>query len=251
MAGIGADKPRRPRPAGTPPAAARRPRVRRVVGVKLPAATLGKPPTKTSAKPVPQPQAERREQAIRRHLDAALQMVAEKGSIRFTLAEVGEAAGYSRGLAAHYFGNKSGLLRALSEHVHIRFIEQMRLVPASRPGLEALLNVVSVYLSDADTHPAAYRALQVMLTEALVSGSSLRDGMVMVTHLAMRLLEQQIRIGIERGEIRAGLDPAAQAVLILGSLHGVGNLRLMHPKPIGLAAIRDQMVASLRRSLAA
>jgi len=57
-------------------------------------------------------QAARREEAERRLLEAALGVVARRGSVRMTLAEVGEAAGYSRGLPAHRFGSKAGLLRA-------------------------------------------------------------------------------------------------------------------------------------------
>ncbi|CAN0427695.1 unnamed protein product, partial [Phaeothamnion confervicola] len=66
-------------------------------------------------------QTERREEAERRLLDAALAIVARTGTVRLTLAEVGEAAGYSRGLPAHRFGSKAGLLRALVAHIHARF----------------------------------------------------------------------------------------------------------------------------------
>ena len=34
-----------------------------------------------------------------------------------TLAEVGELAGYSRGLATHHFGSKAGLLTAILDRV--------------------------------------------------------------------------------------------------------------------------------------
>ena len=57
--------------------------------------------------------AERREEAERSMLDAAVRIVAEHGLEYLTLAECGEAAGYSRGLAAHYFGSKDALIAAL------------------------------------------------------------------------------------------------------------------------------------------
>src|SRR5699024_4887137 len=69
-----------------------------------------------TARPRRRTQAERRQEAEKRLLDAALEVVARRGSVRMTLAEVGEVAGYSRGLAAHRFGNKAGLLRALVAH---------------------------------------------------------------------------------------------------------------------------------------
>src|SRR5690606_32978246 len=70
-------------------------------------------------------QAERREEAEQRILEAALEIVARRGSVRMTLAEVGEAAGYSRGLPAQRFGNKAGLLRALAASIGTRFATQI------------------------------------------------------------------------------------------------------------------------------
>jgi AcrR family transcriptional regulator len=66
-------------------------------------------------------QEERREEAEQRILDAATRLIADKGLDGFTLADVGEAAGFSRGLPAHYFKSKDGLLaavvrRLLEEH---------------------------------------------------------------------------------------------------------------------------------------
>src|SRR5690349_12121056 len=62
-------------------------------------------------------QAERRSEAERALLKAAVRIVAQHGLERFTLADVGEAAGYSRGLPAHYFGSKEGLVGALAAHI--------------------------------------------------------------------------------------------------------------------------------------
>ena len=59
----------------------------------------------STARPVRRTHAQRREQAEQRLLEAALGIVAQRGSIRMTLAEIGEAAGYSRGLPAHRFGS--------------------------------------------------------------------------------------------------------------------------------------------------
>jgi AcrR family transcriptional regulator len=59
-------------------------------------------------------QAGRRDEAEQRLLAAAVRLVAEQGLERITLADVGAAAGYSRGLPAHYFGSKAGLVVALA-----------------------------------------------------------------------------------------------------------------------------------------
>jgi AcrR family transcriptional regulator len=88
----------------------------------------------TGPRPRRRTQAERREQAERRLLDAALAVVARRGSVRMTLAEVGEAAGYSRGLPAHRFGSKAGLLRALAAHIGELFRSQREAGPQRAKG---------------------------------------------------------------------------------------------------------------------
>lgn len=47
-------------------------------------------------------------------LNAAAELVIDEGVRSLTLARVGERAGYSRGLATHYFGSKQALLQRLA-----------------------------------------------------------------------------------------------------------------------------------------
>src|SRR5258706_15864354 len=90
-------------------------------------------------------QAERRSEAELRLLHAALRIVAEQGLERFTLAEVGEAAGYSRGLPAHYFGSKEGLVGKLAAHIVGGFGRGLVRAEKHEAGLERLLGTVSYY----------------------------------------------------------------------------------------------------------
>src|SRR4051794_25726847 len=63
--------------------------------------------------PARRTQQERREEAERKVLAAATALIAQHGSRVLTLAEVGEAAGYSRGIVSHHFGSRENLLRAV------------------------------------------------------------------------------------------------------------------------------------------
>ena len=53
--------------------------------------------------------AERTDLSDRRMLEAAVQLICDRGPDRTTLKDVGEKAGYSRGLAGYRFGSKPGL----------------------------------------------------------------------------------------------------------------------------------------------
>ena len=201
------------------------------------------------AKPARRTQTERREEAERRLLDAALGIVARAGSLRLTLAQVGEAAGYSRGLPAHRFGSKAGLLRALAAHINARFHDQLRAAPRRNDGLDAIRGNISVYFGRTDRSWTTTRALLVMMTEAFMEGAELRQDMAAYNRAALAFFETHIRTGMERGDIRTDADPASDAVLILGALRGV-MLQWLLDDGIVLARLRDRLLSIIERALA-
>src|SRR5215471_16965613 len=62
---------------------------------------------------VPRTQEQRRADAERRLVRAAAELVGEIGPAKVTLANVGERAGYSRGLATHHFGEEGAQVQRL------------------------------------------------------------------------------------------------------------------------------------------
>ena len=194
-------------------------------------------------------QAERREEAERRLLDAALTLVAHTGTARLTLAAVGEAAGYSRGLPAHRFGNKAGLLRALAAHIHARFQERIDAAAPRATGLDAIRGNIDVYFGRADRAWTTTRALLVMMTEGFMEGAGLKRDMAAYNRTALAFFETHIRTGMERGDIRTDADPASDAVLILGALRGV-MLQWLLDDGIVLARLRDRLLSIIERALA-
>jgi len=209
-----------------------------------------KPAARAVAPPPRRTQSERREEAERRLLDAALAIVARTGTVRLTLAEVGEAAGYSRGLPAHRFGSKAGLLRALVAHIHARFQAQLLAAPARQPGLDAIRGNISVYYGRTDRAWTTTRALLVMMTEGFMEGAGLKKDMAAYNRAALKFFETHIRAGIESGEIRTDADPPTDAVLILGALRGV-MLQWFLDDGTSLARLRDRLLAIVDRALAA
>jgi len=195
-------------------------------------------------------QAERRDEAEQRLLRAATQLVAERGVERITLADVGEAAGYSRGLPAHYFGSKAGLIVALAERMVEGFGEALGRVERHAPGLERLLGTVRFYFDSARKDPVGTRALFVLLGDGL-SNDLVRDQLAELNARSVKAFEANLAAAIRAGEARADIDAKAQALLILAGLRGAVSQWLLSPRSIDLARVRDEMAASLQRSLAA
>ena len=226
-------------------------------------------------------QTERREEAEHRLLQAALEIVARRGSVRMTLAEVGEAAGYSRGLPAHRFGNKAGLVHALAGYIGERFGQQREQGPKPEPGLDAILGNIRFYfnLAKAPSRAAAARragapaqvrpvvrpvaqpvaqpgnaftatrALLVMMTESCMEpNADLKAEVAAYNCTALAWFEQHIRIGIERGQIAADNDPAITAVILLGAMRGV-LLQWLVDDRIPLTSVRDRLLVIADRVL--
>jgi AcrR family transcriptional regulator len=196
-------------------------------------------------------QAERRAEAEARMLQAAVGILAEKGFAALTLNEVGETAGYSRGLPAHYFGRKDELLAAVGRYIVCRFANGLRR-PKNEPpllGLDAVLHTADYYISFVAQDPVTMRALLIILTET-TSHPDLFPAIVELNRVSVDGLAQHLRTGQERGDVHAGIDPASQAVLILGQLRGVMAQWLIDSATIDIERVRTELALSLRRSLA-
>ena len=224
--------------------------------VPAPAAPPAAAPA-TAATPTRRSHAERREEAERRLLEAAMEIVAKRGTVRMTLAEVGEAAGYSRGLPAHRFGNKAGLVHALAGYLGERFGQQRQQGPALAPGLPAILGNIHFYFARTGGAWLATRALLVMMTESCMephasngADTGLRAEVAGYNRSALAWFEQHIRTGIVQGDIAADTDPATTAVILLGAMRGV-MLQWLVDEHIKLPAVRDRLLliveAALRR----
>lgn len=198
----------------------------------------------------PRTQLERRSEAEARLLATARELVARRGWAGTTLAEVGEAAGYSRGLAGHYFGSKTGLLRAITLQINNTLMEELEKAPSPDAGLEAILSFISVYLGRRDPTWTNTRTLLLLLTEALLEGSENADQMVIFNASMFQYLEKNIRIGIEKGEIDKSVSAPLGAEFVVGTLRGMMLQRLVRGGDIGALAMRKHLVAMVRRAFA-
>ena len=195
-----------------------------------------------AARPARRSHAQRREEAERRLLNAALAIVAQRGSVRMTLAEVGQAAGYSRGLAAHCFGSKAGLVQALAGYIGEQFGQQRARGPALAPGLPAILGNIRFYFSRRGQAWLSSRALLVMMNESCIEAQpELRPVVAAYNRSALAWFEQHIATGIAQGEITPHNDPAVTAVILLGAMRGVMLQWLVDPK-LPLVAVRDRLL---------
>jgi AcrR family transcriptional regulator len=91
-------------------------------------------------------QAERVAASDKALLAAAIELIAERGYERTTLALIGERAGYSRGLVTQRFGSKEKLLWAVIKQMLDRFSTQNLHERGDKTGVPALQGILTTYL---------------------------------------------------------------------------------------------------------
>jgi AcrR family transcriptional regulator len=192
--------------------------------------------------------AERRREAETRIVQAAFEIVARRGVDQLTLAEAGEEAGYSRALPAHYFENREALLAAVAEHAVKNYRRRLseRNVLADG-GVDSLLATIAFYLDDSRGWPKKLRAFHEIMNAGL-RWPSIAEVVARLDQEWIDRVAAQIRTAQRRGDIRADIDPVAEAVAICGAMRGIMSQWLIAPESIDLDAVRDSYVAGLRRS---
>lgn len=194
-------------------------------------------------------QAQRRAEAEQRILQAAIDVIADRGIDQLTLAEAGEAAGYSRALPGHYFGTREDLILAVADHLVQGYRRRIEAGPPglTAKGLEALIGRIAYYIDDNRQFGPRLRAFHEVLNAA-VNRPALAPAIALLDKESAAGFTHHIRAAIRRGEIRDDVDPESQGVLILATLRGVMRQWLLAPDRIDLDAIRAEFIAGLRRN---
>lgn len=193
-------------------------------------------------------QAQRRDEAETRLLQAAIELVAENGLARLTLSQIGEVAGYSRGLPAHYFGSKSNLILKLTDHMVEGFATSLARISAQNDGLQWIVATIEHYFERTRNNEVGTRAFFVLFGEG-VHDASIRDRFDQLNKSSVAQLRHHIEIGIRNGEIAGRVEPEQQAVLILSMLRGAVTQWLISPSLVDSQKVQNEMVQSVVRNL--
>jgi len=148
----------------------------------------------------------------------AIQAIGQGGYTAMTLAEVGELAGYSRGLATHHFGSKAGLLTAILDRVLEKNGSEFRKATEGKVGLARLAAIVDCTLYRCIQTPDEARAYLMLALEPTARWAAVR-----VREQTAALREEAEAAASEAralGELSARLEPAEVASLTLSMARG-------------------------------
>jgi AcrR family transcriptional regulator len=189
-------------------------------------------------------QQERRETTERRVIDAAVQLIAARGSRSVSIADIGEAAGYSRGIVSHQFGTKEDLLAAVVDHAQSVFA-----IASETGGLPELLAFVEQYLRKLRDAAPVGQAFLLLWAEAVAGEPALQPLFLERDRSFRKVVADHIRRGIADGSIRADADANGTASVILAILRGVGLHLMLDPHAMTHRAMTSASLDLIRRGL--
>lgn len=184
----------------------------------------------TDAKP--RSQEERSAESAQRLLDAAVELIAEKGFDATSATEIGQRAGYSREMVRARYGSKQALVESLWEAEYEAYLD---LEPdESLNGLEQALAQVETMRSLAERDSGHMRAMFVLCCETVSSaGQPWIQRWLTAYEEALR---SGLRRGREDGSVREDLDTDEVAEAVLAYIMGRGLMWTGAPDAIDFAA---------------
>lgn len=156
-------------------------------------------------------------------LDAARSLVAAKGVKGTTIAQIAAKAGVAKGLLFYYFKDKESIIQAIAEELDAGYMAALQSRPKDQSALESLHQLFDFHFSFLERVP---EGAQFVYQSIAAPRSATAIGFY--EHLYQRILEI-LKEGACCGEF---VLPNAEelAYMILGSLHGVGRLKLFEFK---------------------
>ncbi|MFN6549883.1 TetR/AcrR family transcriptional regulator [Mycolicibacterium septicum] len=198
---------------------------------------------------IPRTQEVRRAEAEQRLITAAAEMVGEVGPASVTLANVGQRAGYSRGLATHHFGSKGALMQRLVEAVTHQFRDAMVAEGESDEPLAELRALIDIYFDVVADMQPVNRARLVLWADAVANpAEDTRALMVAADREFREGIEKRIEVAVTTGQVPDSVHPHGLATVIVAMLRGVA-LQALIDDDVDLDAARHEIESLLIQRL--
>ncbi|MEH6581231.1 MAG: TetR/AcrR family transcriptional regulator [Halioglobus sp.] len=184
-------------------------------------------------------QAERTALSDRKMFDAAIVLINERGTQKTTLKEIGERAGYSRGLANYRFGSKDGLMLELFESFDKLWKAHLASYVSDSSGLPALLQAMEALRDFLKKESSYMRAMYLLWYECLGHDSDMLSTLSLHHDVYRSDAQRWIEQGVKAGEIRPKIDAAQFAVQYCAFIFGIVYQWLVNAAALDLDAVFD------------
>ncbi|MGW3493030.1 TetR/AcrR family transcriptional regulator [Streptomyces sp. NPDC001020] len=172
---------------------------------------------------------ELRRRSRERLLQAAVELVSERGYDATTLGDIADRAGSARGLVSYYFPGKRQLLQsAVHRLMHRTLEEALEREPRTEDGRELMARAVDAILGLTVHHPVLMRQHMAGILQA--------EGFVQCPE--QQRLAELLRVTVTRyGSTDPGTDYAMLRALLMGAVYAA----LVPGVPMPLPALRAEL----------
>lgn len=202
-----------------------------------------------SVKPRRRTQAERTALSDKRMFQAAIELINERGTQKTTLKEIGERAGYSRGLAHSRFGSKDGFLNQLFVNFDGRWKAHLNRYVGTKVGIKAVKSAANALRDFLNEEYSYLRAMYVLWYESLGHESEIRNKLADHHRIYREEATHWVSAGIASGEIDPRINAEQFAVQYCAFIFGVVYQWLVDAEALDLDAIFDDYEANVERLL--
>ncbi len=182
-------------------------------------------------------------------VNATIELLNNVGLAGTTLNAIGETAGYSRGLATHHFGSKSGLFRKVLRHITAVWTEELESNLENKDGLDAILAALDAHRDHLLHFPHHARAMYILWSASFDPASEFKPNIVEFHRLQRATAAAWVLNGQKSGEIRADVNPESLAEQFYASLLGLNFQWLVNPEidlTASFDALKQNIIALLR-----
>lgn len=182
-------------------------------------------------------QVQRSELSDKKMLEAAITLVNERGTAKTTLKDIGEYAGYSRGLASYRFGSKDGLWMELFARFDDLWKSHLRDYLDGKTGLAAIKSAIHAQRDFFGRESNYLRAMYILWYESLGEKSTIRASLAKHHVIYRRDVRRWVEQGIEDGDIHADIDTEQFANVYCATMFGTIYQWVVAPEALDLDAM--------------
>ncbi len=166
----------------------------------------------------------RRPTSVRRReiIDAARRVITEHGMQSLTIGNLARAVGVSEGAIYRHFRGKKRIMAGLIEDIDIRLSKRMDLIDGDPDsGLRKLEQVLHHNVAPSTLTGVSF----LVIAEVLMNGDDeLRQLMQASIDKHLAMIEAQLTVGVQKGEVGSEVDLKAASLQFYGLIQAVNTL---------------------------
>ncbi len=194
-------------------------------------------------------QAERTALSDQRMFDAAIRLIIDRGTQKTTLKDIGEMAGYSRGLANYRFGSKDGLMLELFAWFDERWKDHLNSYIGDKEGIAGIKAAADALRDFLKLESESMRAMYILWYESLGHESEIRSRLAEHHRVYREDAARWVTHAIETGEIDPDVDAEQFAVQYCAFIFGTVYQWLVDADALDLDALFVDYEANVERIL--